>query len=525
MIEDGVLQSGLVEFGDYSRVTRLGANQTPHASLVGAVIAGRRGMAPGAKLYSASARYYDDFHREIERLLDERVYIINMSAGFWMQGVYEAVDKWIDYISAQRNVSFVTSAGNNAGRFRRRDGTISAPGMAYNAITVGSIGAVDIPDPQYTRVSEFSSFVHARGTANKPDIMAPGARLNTLIGGRVYTSSGTSFSSPHIAGMLALLMEGVPELKFRPELAKAIVMVSGDRKVPLVTGEPVESMFELTNRQGAGIVNVRNALTSGIYEHYVSRTLRAHQGDVFLDPVELTPDVPNTIVMTWFMQHTSVPGVIVVDNPNLALTDLDLEVYDSSGELVIGSYSRTNNVELVRFTPVAGEEYTFRVIRESDHETDEPFAIAWSSPQDPLREGITLPESTIMALDTTELLPLTIAPAGMSQRFWSSDNEDVATVDANGRVTAHEAGEAEITVLVRKHGGDYITRSHVTVIEANTENSPKVSLSTTPPSAGAILTHHRVTVTIEPAITGPVHIWKEATARRPATAKRTLMVP
>ena len=62
--------------------------------------------------------------------------------------------------------------------------------------------------------------------------------------------------------------------------------------------------------------------------------------------------------------------------------------------------------------------------------------------------GVTLnKESTTLTVGAEETLTATVAPEGATDKnvTWSSSNTDVATVDANGKVTAVGAGKANIT--------------------------------------------------------------------------------
>ena len=61
--------------------------------------------------------------------------------------------------------------------------------------------------------------------------------------------------------------------------------------------------------------------------------------------------------------------------------------------------------------------------------------------------GVTLKESTTLTIGNSETLEATVEPKDATDKTitWKSSNEEVATVDANGTVTALKAGQATIT--------------------------------------------------------------------------------
>ncbi|PNU18927.1 hypothetical protein C2E25_14965 [Geothermobacter hydrogeniphilus] len=134
---------------------------------------------------------------------DDTPDILNASWGF--SAVNGCLLTFEADVQALRNagIAVVFSAGNDG----PAQGSDVSPANYANSYAVGSVGAVGDP----TLISDFSS----RGpsscnSAIFPDIVAPGFSILTadisLAGSATYlTASGTSFSAPHITGVMALL--------------------------------------------------------------------------------------------------------------------------------------------------------------------------------------------------------------------------------------------------------------------------------------------------------------------------------
>ncbi|WP_026411821.1 S8 family serine peptidase [Actinomadura oligospora] len=130
----------------------------------------------------------------------------------------------VDRLSAQTGSLFVIAAGNSGG-----EGTVSSPGLADSALTVGAVDAND-------ERAYFSSMGPRGGDHGmKPDIAAPGvdiiaARSKDSPGSGSYVRmSGTSMATPHVAGAAAILAQQHPDWK-APQLKAALMSTSTELK-------------------------------------------------------------------------------------------------------------------------------------------------------------------------------------------------------------------------------------------------------------------------------------------------------
>ena len=126
--------------------------------------------------------------------------------------------------------------------------SITDPGNADGVITVGSTHRMM---PHNYGVSYFSSRGPTGDGRTKPDLVAPGERIESCaLNGYVETMDGTSMAAPHVSGAAALLMSRHRELIGQPRRIKDILCQTA-------TDLGREPRF-----QGAGIVDVLRAIQS-----------------------------------------------------------------------------------------------------------------------------------------------------------------------------------------------------------------------------------------------------------------------
>jgi len=139
---------------------------------------------------------------------DEKIIVrsaANMSLG---GGRSRALDRVVD-AAVKAGIQFAVAAGNDG-----LDACNYSPAAAKNAITVGATTMDD-------RMAWFSN----HGTC--VDVFAPGHYITSAwIGSKVATNtiSGTSMASPHVAGLIALLLSMPEHATKTPEEIKQVII-------------------------------------------------------------------------------------------------------------------------------------------------------------------------------------------------------------------------------------------------------------------------------------------------------------
>jgi serine protease AprX len=345
-----------------------------HATIVTSIIVGNtQGIAPNASIYAVGALSRLQDYQKIEWLIDQGVVVINFSAGYSDgRGTYSDMAKWIDHLGNQHNVHFVKSAGNTS----ISNTLISDPGMAYNAVVVGSMYDHDSSsEPYWTddTLSTFSCYGETSG-GYKPDLTAPGEGISVA----GYTNySGTSFAAPHVTGVLAQLIGYRTNLTSVNSCLKALIATGTTHKTSTDYGCYSLSP-DYSNKEGAGVSDAKGAYNCISGNNYINQQLSVSQF-----PYQRTFTVPTTarpvrVSLAWLKQNTisaaSHPGAAVTER---LLSDLDLEVYAPNGALAAYSISAVNNVELVKFTPTVTGAYTIKVVGYTLQNDTEWISLAW----------------------------------------------------------------------------------------------------------------------------------------------------
>ncbi|MBQ8600645.1 MAG: S8 family serine peptidase [Clostridia bacterium] len=360
-IEAGIPFTSHSDFSDSSITfpSTLSFSQNMHATWVAGILVGKNGMAPDAQLYSVGINENSSFYTVTETLLNSGVHVINMSAGWSTStGTYDSIANWVDHIVHQHNVSFVAAAGNNGA-----SAYVSTPALAYNCIAVGGISDEQTTDVSNDVLYDNTSQKHL--VCNKPEVYAPAV----LVSAAGYEDNGTSAAAPHVAGLIAQLIEAKPSIAAKPNLIKALVMVGGhdfNNRNTYNNTNSAESFY------CAGVVDsldsfntVRNnRFTSGTLTNSYTKTITVSGTVNFI-----------RIVLVWNKQVSSNNHTGTI-NSNIPLTDINMALYDPNGNMV-GYSASPSPFEIIHFPTTQTGTYTLQIAKDEYSTTSESFAIAW----------------------------------------------------------------------------------------------------------------------------------------------------
>lgn len=350
-----------------------------HASEVAGVIASthaqHRGLAPSAQMIlSANTQDFSD-----ARLVAAYEWArgnggdpVNMSWGSTCpDGRQNFMSRYVDWAVRNLFSTFTISSGNTRG-CAARDLQVSAPGVAWSAITVGAISDGGTGAWGGDAVSGFSRHQNpdfAPGM-EKPEVVAVGqARRTTTDSGISAGSNGTSFSAPAVAGQVTQMLSRRPGQNVWPETNKAAVLTSAFHDVVGGFGD----------RSQDGVGAVVAGVSDTIYRNgqFVNGFTQAATGaDVNRTTASFTAGQTVRASVAWTSRSTGGAGTDTLG------ADIDLCVTrNDTGAVVTCSASVQNAWETVQFVaPVTGG-YTLRsyVFSQEAGWPGTYFGVAWAA--------------------------------------------------------------------------------------------------------------------------------------------------
>jgi Subtilase family len=348
-----------------------------HSRLVHGVIRNTQanspnGHAPGCTLFSANSYDLDALRWAVG---DEQCTVINQSfhrddeqtsSGLSFDDIYK---DWV--IMRPPYPTIVQAAGNSDDN----DEYVNHKGFNSLAVANHNDDASAI-----SSTSVFRNPASSHGDRELPEIGANGTGVAAV----ATSDSGTSFASPAVAGIAALLQGENTLLRSWPEGCRAILLAGATRNVSDATWwRDVSSSVDAAD--GSGAVNALESYRI-VQERRSRNSAATRRGwdigvldDDDFDRVGDSDFTYRVLIPDWILGPRHVKVALAWDSKVKEFSlfgitipiasaleqDLDLKVYDSNGSLVAQSQSWDNSYEIAEFDARRGEEYTIRIRRYS----------------------------------------------------------------------------------------------------------------------------------------------------------------
>lgn len=313
-------------------------NKTAHSVVVGNIIAGNNGISKNSELYyapmglNANANFYDALNWQLS--YPQSVHLINMSWGTQYGGLYTSTSELLDYLTINSKVVFVVASSNY------KD-TVNSYSTGFNTICVGS---TDV-DGNISFFSNAGVSGNLVGRTNKPTVVAPGGRLYNLgeipnnylnysMSNRNDGHSGTSFATPIVTGICALLIDEYEYLMLQPWTLHSII-ISGTN---FVNGQTTE----YDNLSGYGMINY-NLCRQIAYDNNFINVLASNTSTCYYS--SLTVPSGSTINMTgvMFMPGDKDAKFGSSQTPNIEQTYFKISLVKNNSERTVLVSSQNNN--------------------------------------------------------------------------------------------------------------------------------------------------------------------------------------
>lgn len=380
---------GIFEAGGYPNNTKINradtygsASTTDHANYVARCAASTDDSLPGMA-HNANVYCAHDSDTNVDAKLtwfdNKNVSAINCSFSDYEGGDRRIKSRDVQFGQFVKDnfVNIVTSAGNINSSHPNKN--VATPGKAWNVVAVGAISdkqtGDDLSDDVMWSDSRWKNPETKNSDLHKPEVCAVGANIY-VPGNYLLSKSGTSFSSPHVVGLITIMEKmsdnvAGPAIHTSPSLAKAVLLTSARHHV-----QTDSDGDNVTDKEGAGTIQapvVQRIFNNGRWEH--EQFDEANGKQTYTISLSSTDD-DLRIALAWLNNPSSTD----VDNSSAQPDiDLDLHLVDPNNIVVATSSSYDSCWEVITHEPTTSGTYTIEVEkwRWDASETDRWMGLAW----------------------------------------------------------------------------------------------------------------------------------------------------
>ncbi len=339
-----------------------------------------RGMAFGSKIYAVqmgcAGRYLvGDFFGAFDYILahNDTIKVVNTSWGSSWDYWEPVIDKL-----TRAGIILVGAAGNSGPDLF----SIGGPAAAISAIGVGAITYGNLLAP-FTSKGILNNLVY------KPDVVAPGVNvITTSVDGTFAPTSGTSFSSPLTAGVVATLISAIKQ--------NGLDYNAGVIKAALMKGATTYGFDEI--EEGQGLVNayasyniIMNASRDGNLPELVEITpqhpgllkalsMKYNKEMITKTPITIISSVPSKVN---FEVTGDFASFVSIDNSNI-----DAGKYSQQVDMVVDTHGVTegtytgsiiatvgNDTSFTNYTLTVGPEPRGKILMDLGHTNNDAMGL------------------------------------------------------------------------------------------------------------------------------------------------------
>ncbi len=443
---------GSIESGIYDNavnlngieVTTTGTTTASHATYTYSIYGGTSGIANGAAIhFFALSDYSYSLNTAFEDMISNGVHVINMSASVYFVGGsqcqgYTRHTYYADYYVNQYNITHINSAGNYD-----TDGVVNGSATGLNVVGVASNDA-DRKISYFSSVGVGSAYTSYLAS---PTVTAPGGYIYGISNINYYLS-GTSFSAPMVTGIVALLMEEFPELKYNSAAVKSILSCSTTY---------IEGQTDIWDEDaGFGLVNYQRAREAA--KNYYSATFSTIE-EAGYEIYQTTVNIPlgstfyyNSVVSYLAsMFGTSAYGQMKIDATltNTKGETIDISSYNNSN---LNSIAYTNNSNDETFT------LTIKLAEDKTNAYAETYAYSYHVTNELSYNGSITSTSAIQSNDLGQRLTWDISSISLKEEIYPHQDYELAILDGdNNLVKTLSDVDLSGTYIMRQEEWEKIT--------------------------------------------------------------------